>query len=100
MGGEEGKVFADELVLQGLRSRRNHRPPTREDRGDQVGERLAGTRARLHDEVPTASECRFHCCRHPALARPGLAAVGKGGDHGVEGADGIHDDHPARGVRQ
>ena len=48
---EERQIFRRELVLERLRCGRDNRLLARDDRGDEVCERLAGARARLHDEV-------------------------------------------------
>src|SRR5436190_18436279 len=69
---EEGNVFEEELFLQILGSRRHDDSLAREKRRNQVGERLACSRACLDDQVLAILERRLDRLRHLELARPEL----------------------------
>jgi len=49
-GGDQWQVFVEQLVLQGARARGDEHPLAGKQRGNQVSERLAGSRARLDHE--------------------------------------------------
>jgi hypothetical protein len=68
LGGisEAGQVVVDQLGLQGQGRRGDHHRPVDQQGRDQVGQRLAGTGARLDEQVLAA-----------------LGGLGHGGDHGL-----------------
>ena len=50
--GEERQILRGQLILQGLRRGRHDDSGVGLDRRHEVGERLAGSRSRLHDQMP------------------------------------------------
>ena len=68
---EEGNVLEEELLLQVLGAGGDHDALAGKQRGHQVGERLAGARAGLDDQVALIGERRFHGLGHLHLARRG-----------------------------
>ena len=77
--GEERQVLAGELVLQRLGGRGDDDTRAAGDRRQEVGERLARARARLHDEVPSGIDGLGDELGHPLLAGAvlGLGEVGR-----------------------
>ena len=69
---EERDVLEKKLLLKVLRAGGNDDPLAREQRRDQVRERLAGARARLDDQVALIGERRFDGFGHLDLSRPEL----------------------------
>ena len=65
---QERDVLEEELLLQVLGAGGDHDALAGEQRGDQVGERLAGAGAGLDDQVALIGERRFHGLRHFHLA--------------------------------
>ena len=82
--GQEGQVLAGQLVLERLGRRGHHDALSGEDGRHEVGEGLARAGAGLHDQVPAVLDGRADGVGHLALARPGLAATGEGGDDPIE----------------
>ena len=67
---QEGHVLLEELLLQRLGRRRNDHTAAAANRGDQVGERLAGASARFNDDVLVLRECLVRDSCHGELRRP------------------------------
>ena len=65
---QKGNVLEEELLLQVLGAGGDHDALAGEDCGHQVGQRLAGTRAGLHDQMFAVRQRRFHRFGHGQLA--------------------------------
>ena len=65
---QERHVLKEELFLQILRAGRNHDALAREQRRDQIGERLSGAGPGLDNQMPFFGERRFHGFGHLHLA--------------------------------
>jgi hypothetical protein len=74
---EEWQVLACELVLQRPCGGRDDDVAAREDRRDEVAQRLAGARAGAHDQVAPLGHRRGDRVGHLDLARATLAAPGQ-----------------------
>jgi hypothetical protein len=85
--GRGRHVLGEQLLLQGLRRRRDDHPPPGLERRDQVREALAGPRPCLRDEVLAARERALDRVRERSLLRPGLEA-GQGAGESAAGAEG------------
>ncbi len=94
--GQARQVARDQLVLQGERGGRDDHALLRrgrvQHRGHEVGQRLAGAGAGLHEQVPRAAEGRGDRLGHRHLARPLLAVAerGHGCCQGLGHARGAH----------
>ena len=64
-----GHVLVEKLVLQIARAGRNGDPDTGQQRGNQVGESLAGTGAGFDQQPPAGSQCSADRQRHFLLRR-------------------------------
>ena len=80
-----GQVLVVDLVLQVAGAGRDHDPLAAQDRGHQVGERLAGAGARFGEQDPVRPKQVRHRGSHPALARPGFEAGKGAGQRSVVG---------------
>ncbi len=82
-GQQGGEVALDQLMLQGQGRGGDHHPVVVQQRGNQVGQRLAGARTRLHEQVLTGLQRPLHRQRHLLLAGPMLTAqrVDRRGQH-------------------
>jgi hypothetical protein len=65
---KKGDVLEEELFLQVLRAGGDHDALAGEDGGNQVSQRLAGARARFHDQMLAVRQRRFHRFCHGQLA--------------------------------
>ncbi len=65
---QEGDVLEKELLLQGLGPGGDDNALAGQQRRHQVGERLAGARAGLHDQVTLIGQRGFHGLGHLHLA--------------------------------
>jgi hypothetical protein len=72
--GQPGQVVVDELGLEGEGRGGHHDRAVHEQRGHQVGQRLAGAGAGLHEQVLAATGGRLDGLRHLPLAGPVDAA--------------------------
>ena len=84
---EEREVLRRQLVLEGLGRRGHDDADPRLDGRNEVGQRLAGPGAGLHDEVPTGGDGRGDGLGHLGLPRTCLRARQGGGDVGQRRRD-------------
>ena len=85
---EERQVLAGQLVLQRLGRRGHDDAGTARDGGEEVGERLAGPRAGLHDEVAARGDGLADQLGHLLLAGTLLGSRQLGRDGGQRGGVG------------
>ena len=69
---QERNVLEEELLLQVLGARGDHDALAGEQRGNQVGQRFAGARAGLDDQVALVGQRRFDGLGHFHLSRTEL----------------------------
>ena len=69
---KEGEVFVVELLLEVLGAGRDDDPLAARDDGDQVGERLSGSRPCFDNQVPLLGKRGFNLFGHGELAGPKL----------------------------
>ena len=84
---EEGDVLEEELLLEVLGAGGDDDALAGEQRGHQVGQRLAGAGAGFHDEVALVGERRFHGLGHLHLAGPELVVGMPLGERAVPGEE-------------
>jgi hypothetical protein len=72
--GQPGQVVLDQLGLQGQGGRGDHHRPVHGQRRGQVGQRLAGARAGLHQQVLAGGDALLDRLGHLLLAGTGGAA--------------------------
>ena len=89
-GAEQRQVATEQLVLQRVRAGRDDRAPFEQQQGQQIGEGLADTGARLDDRMPARLERSDDELRHPLLRGPigetrqALGERAVGAEHVVE----------------
>jgi len=77
---EQRHVATKQLVLQRAGAGRDDHAAPGQQRGDEIGEGLPGTRPRLHDQGLEARECRADRTCHAGL----FTAMGKTGQRACE----------------
>ena len=87
-GGRD--LLGEQLLLQGLGRGRDHDPTAGRERRQQVGEALAGARARLGDEMLARLERELHRRSERSLLRPRLEADESGGERAARGERLVH----------
>ena len=89
-GAEQRQVATEQLVLQRVRAGRDDRAPFEQQQGQQIGEGLADTGARLDDRMPARLERSDDELRHSLLCGPigetrqALGERAVGAEHVVE----------------
>ena len=89
-GAEQRQVATEQLVLQRVRAGRDDRAPFEQQQGQQIGEGLADTGARLDDRMPARLERSDDELRHLLLCGPigetrqALGERAVGAEHVVE----------------
>ncbi len=83
--GEEGKILGRQLVLERLGRGRHHDLFAQQQGGHEVRQRLARTRAGLHDEMAAFEHRRGDRLRHLHLTGPCFAAPGQRRRHPRQG---------------
>ena len=86
-GGQERQVHLEELILERLGGGGDHRALARQYGRHQVGERLAGAGARLHDQVAFVGNRLGHRPGHLHLPGPLLTTAGQGPGDRRQGPD-------------
>jgi hypothetical protein len=77
---ERRKIFVEDLILKRACARGDEYPAAGQHRRDEIRERLAGARARLGDEGAARVDDARDFRGEPALTRPGLEPLERGGD--------------------
>ncbi len=84
---QERNVLEEELLLQILGAGGDHDALAREQRGNQVRQRLAGARAGFDDQVALVGQRRFHGLGHLHLPRTELVVRMPLGERAVPGEE-------------